>query len=93
METKEVITTPKRNIPKRITIWAGVVTAILMIPLITNAPWTGSDFIFAGIILLMCATVYELSTKNMSNVKHRASVAAGVILFIFLVMGWAASGP
>lgn len=83
----------QRNVIKRLGVWAVVVAAVLMIPLLTNAPWTGSDFVFAGIVLSACATVYELATKNMSDFKQRAAVAAAVLFFIFLVMGWAAAGP
>jgi len=78
---------------KRLCIWATVVALVLMIPLLTNAPWTGSDYIFAGIVLSICATVYVFATRNSNNVKRKAVVGAGVLFFIFLVMGWAATGP
>ena len=81
------------NIIKRLSVWAAVVVAILMVPLLTNAPWTGSDYIFAGIVLSACATTYVLSTRKMSSIKHRAAVGAAILLFILLVMGWAATGP
>lgn len=93
METKVTTTTTQRNIPKRLSVWAMIVVAILMIPLLTKAPWTGSDYVFAGIVLSLCAITYEMITRNMSNPKQRAAVGTGVLFFIFMVIGWAASGP
>ena len=93
MAAKETSTFTQRNIAKRLSMWAVVVVAVLMIPFLTNAPWTGSDFVFAAIVLSVCATMYELVTRNMSNGKYRVIVGAGVLFFIFLVIGWAASGP
>lgn len=56
-------------------------------------PWTGSDFVFAGAVLFGCAITYELATKNMSSLKHKATVGLAVLFFVFMVMGWAAAGP
>lgn len=80
-----------KNIIKKLSIWAIVVVGILMIPVVTKAPWTSSDFIFAGIVLFGCATVYELATRNMSNRNHRILVGIAVIAFIGLVIAWAAA--
>lgn len=91
MEAKDV--GAPRNIIKRLSVWAVVVVAILMIPFVANAPWTGSDFVFAGVVLFVLATIYELATRNMTNPKHRAIVAAIVLFMLVLVQAWAAAGP
>ena len=88
MKTKQT-----KNIKKRLSVWIFVVAAILMIPFSAKAPWTGSDFVFASIVLLGCATAYELITKNMQNKIHRIAVAIAVLFLIALVIAWAASGP
>lgn len=93
METQETITTKQRNVPLRLTIWAVVVAAILSIPFLANAPWTSSDFIFAGIVLFGCATTYELVTRNMKDAMQRVIVGVAVLFFIVLVLAWAAAGP
>lgn len=93
METKVTNSIAPRNVAKRLPIWMLVIAGVLIIPLVTNAPWTGSDFVFAGVVLFACAAVYEFAARNMSDIKHRAVIAAGVFFFIFMVIGWAASGP
>jgi predicted PurR-regulated permease PerM len=93
MEAREANMSTQRSMAKRLAVWMIVVVAILMIPLLANAPWTFGDFVFAGIVLSACAAVYEYATRNMSSVKQRAAVAAAVLFFIFLVIGWAATGP
>lgn len=91
MNTKDI--KAKRNVPLRLCIWAVVIAGVLLIPYLANAPWTGSDFVFAAIVLSGCAIAYELITRNMTQAKDRALVGASVLFFIFLVIGWAASGP
>jgi hypothetical protein len=93
MATKENVNSFNRNLPQRLIVWALAITAVLLIPYLTKAPWTGSDYVFAGIVLSACAGVYELATKNMSHLKHRLVIGLAILFFIFLVIGWAASGP
>jgi uncharacterized membrane protein YfhO len=81
------------NTKKRLGIWAIVVMAILMIPFLTNAPWTGSDYIFAGVVLFVLATAYELITRNLKNKFHHVLVGGAILLIIVLIIGWAATGP
>jgi hypothetical protein len=90
---KTTTTISQRNISKRLGIWALVVAGILMIPFVAKFPWTGRDFTFAGIVLFVCAAVYEFTTKNMKNKIYRAAVAIAILAFIVLVIAWAATGP
>ena len=83
----------KRNIAKRLSVWAIVVALILMIPHVFNAPWTGRDFVFSGIVLFGAATFYELATKNTNSLKYSFTVGLVVLMGLVLVMGWAAAGP
>lgn len=73
--------------------WTVAIAAILLIPLLTKAPWTVGDFVFAGVGLFGCATAYELATRNTNSKARRIAVAAAILVFIFLVIGWAATGP
>lgn len=79
----------KTNTVRRLTVWAAVVAAVLMIPFVTKAPWTGSDYVFAGIVLYGCAAAYELATKNMSNRMHRVAVGVAVAMVVLLIWAWA----
>lgn len=78
---------------KRMSIWALVIAVILMIPVMGNAPWTSGDFIFAGIVLFLCAFVFEFLTRSMKNTSSKIAVGIAIIFFIILVIGWAATGP
>ncbi len=88
MNTKET-----KNIKKRLMVWAIIVTAILMIPFLAKAPWTESDFAFAGVVLFSLASVYELTTRNMKNKMHHIIVAMVLLFLIMLILAWAATGP
>ena len=93
MNNQSINTAPQDNVMKRLGYGVVAVAAVLMIPFLTNMPWTGFDYIFAGMVLSACAIIYVLATQHMRAVSHRVAVAAGILLFIFLVIGWAASGP
>jgi CDP-diglyceride synthetase len=82
----------KHKLTKRISIWAVVVAGILLIPFITNAPWTSFDYVFAGIVLFILSIIYEFTTINMKNVKNKLIVGAVILMVIILIMGWAATG-
>ncbi len=93
MDSNATKSSSQANTLKRIMIGELVVGLVLSIPFLSNAPWTGSDYVFAGIILSLCATVYVFATKNSNNVQRKVAVGVGILFFIFLVIGWAASGP
>ena len=83
----------KNNLTKRLSIWAGIVAAILMIPLIGQFPWSKGDFIFAGVVLFGSAVGYEVAANRLTNKMYRmtaAVVAIGVVMFIWFL---AVSGP
>ena len=84
-------TSIQKDTTKRLRLWAGVVGLILMIPLLAKAPWTISDFIFAGVVLFGSATVYEFATRNMTSKVNRIVVAGAVLAFLVLVQAWAAA--
>ena len=82
----------RRNITKRLGIWALIVAALLMIPLIAKWPWTLSDFIFGAIMLFGSATIYELVTRNMKNAKYRLAVGIAILVILAIVWVGAATG-
>lgn len=81
------------KIIKKLSIWAVIIFGILMIPFTTQMPWTKGDYLFAGSVLFILATVYELTTKNMKKLSNRLIVGVILIIVIFMIIGWAATGP
>lgn len=77
------------NLPKRLTIWAGIVTAILSIPLILNAPWTGLDYTAAGVVLYGSAVIFEVTTQHMNSSLQKFLVGFTVCMFIVFFWAWA----
>lgn len=77
----------EKKLTKRLAIWALLVTGLLMIPLLGNAPWTGGDFIFAGTVLFGAALGYELATRNMEDSNKRLIIAAATLAMVMFI--WA----
>lgn len=75
-----------RNITKRLAVWALIVAAVLMIPLLASWPWTTGDFVFGAVVLFGFATMYELITRNMQDPKQR--MITGAIVFAVLAFFW-----
>jgi hypothetical protein len=72
---------------KRLMVWAITVAVILLIPFLTNMPWTGSDFVFAGVLLFGSAFVYEMLTKDLVDSRRRkitGLVVLGILGFIWV---------
>jgi hypothetical protein len=77
------------NITKRLSIWAIVVAAILMVPLLAKAPWTGSDFVFAGVGLFGAAALYEFLSEKIKIRHGRIIVGIAVGLMVLALWAWA----
>ena len=75
-----------QNITRRLSVWAIVVAALLMIPLLGKWPWTGSDFVFAGILLFGTGLTYELVARKGGTIAYRAAV--GVACATGLLLAW-----
>jgi uncharacterized BrkB/YihY/UPF0761 family membrane protein len=93
MKTNNQDTVVQKSTLKRLGLWSILVVAILIIPFLTKAPWTASDFVFGGVGLFGFATIYELVTRKMVNKKHRIAVGVAIVIAIMMVVGWAATGP
>ncbi len=78
---------------KKFGIWASLIIVILSIPYVTKAPWTGSDYLFAGIVLFAVAFIFEYVTRHTANIYYKVLVGWGLLVCIALLIGWAASGP
>jgi hypothetical protein len=77
---------------KRLTIISLCIASLLLLPLVamqfTNeVKWTLSDFVAAGILLLVAGLVVEFILRKVKTTKFR--IAACVALFLVFLLLWA----
>ena len=72
------------RIPWRLIGWGGA-ALLLLLPLAARAPWTLSDFIFAGVVFGLVGTGIELAVRK-GNAAY--SLAAGLALGASLLSVW-----
>ena len=82
---------PGPRVPWRIVGWA-IPVGLLMIPWLAGAPWTASDFIFAGVVFAVVGGLFELAARASRNISYRAAVVVAVAsgflqLWITLAVG------
>lgn len=82
----------KRNITKRLIVWAGAVVLMLMVPLVAmqftdEVVWTSSDFIIAGVLLFGAGLAYVLATANVNSSKRKIFIGVAIAVVFFLI--WA----
>ncbi len=74
----------RRGIPWRLIGWGGA-GLLLLLPLVARAPWTLSDFIFAGVVFGIVGGGLELAVRK-GNAAY--SMAAGLALGASLLSVW-----
>ncbi len=70
----------------RVLGWSGA-AFLLLLPLIANAPWTASDYVFAAVLIGGVGGLFELAVRNSRSPAHRAAVGvalAGAFLTIWV---------
>ena len=67
-----------RGIPWRIVGW-GTAALLLLLPLVAGAPWTLSDFVFAGVMFGTVGLAFELIARKSSGFAYRAGASAAII--------------
>jgi hypothetical protein len=72
------------GIPWRVIGWGGA-ALLLILPLVIGAPWSLSDFIFAGVVFAIVGAGLELAVRK-GNAAY--SLAAGLALGASLLSGW-----
>lgn len=75
------------RLPWRVIGWGGA-AGILLLPWLTDAPWTLFDFLLAGILLGGAGLLAELTVRT-GNIAYRAGagVAVAAAFLLFLVNG------
>ncbi len=77
---------------KRLTIISFCIASLLLLPLVAmqftdEVKWTLSDFVVAGILLLVAGLAVEFTMRKVKTTKLRI-VACVVLLLVFLLL-WA----
>ncbi|MDP2629715.1 MAG: hypothetical protein Q8P45_03395 [Candidatus Harrisonbacteria bacterium] len=72
-----------KNTTKRLSVWAGVVALILLLPLVAmqftdEANWSLSDFIFMGAALFGLGLAYELIARRSEKTVYRVAFGLGL---------------
>jgi hypothetical protein len=70
--------------PWRIVGWGGA-AALLLLPFIAHAPWTLSDYIFAGAVFAVVGGTFELAVSRSGNAWYRGGVAVALATAFLLV--------
>lgn len=76
----------RRMSRRRIAVWAAA-ALVLLLPLVTGAPWSLSDYLFAGILLFGSLGAYEVAARMAGDSAYRAGVGiaiAGAFLLIWI---------
>jgi hypothetical protein len=76
-------TSRRRGIPWRIAAW-GTAALLLLLPLVANAPWTASDFVFMGVLLGSVGLAFELAVRK-GNAAYRMGAGAALAATFLIV--------
>ncbi len=84
------------SIPARFILWGGAVV-LLLIPaiamLITHeVAWTAFDFAFAGGMLFLVASAFELAARQSGSVAYRVGAGIAAVTALFVVWATGAVG-
>lgn len=63
-----------------------VITFLLLIPLITRAPWSLFDFAAAGVLLTGAGLIFEFLMRAVKKFEYR--IALGLVLLAVLFIVW-----
>lgn len=68
----------RRGIPWRVIGW-GIAALLLLLPWVANAPWTASDFVFAGVLFGSVGLAFEFIVRKSSSLACRFGAALAVV--------------
>jgi len=82
---------------RNLLLYALVTALLLLIPLVAmqftaEVNWTGSDFVFAGLLLFGSGLVYEFATRNVTGPRSSAIIAIIVLAVLAFIWVGAATG-
>lgn len=62
-----------------------VTAAILLIPLLGNWPWTLSDFIVMGTLLVGTGLLLALASRKIKNISYRTAAIVALLVAFLLI--------
>ena len=74
----------RHGVPWRIVGWS-IPVLLLLLPLVSGAPWTLSDFVTAGAMLIAVGLALELALHASRDLSYRAGAAAAVAAIFLLI--------
>ncbi len=74
----------RRWSPWRIAGWSAA-ALILLLPLLTGAPWTVGDYVFAAVLLLGVGLPFDLVMRKADSAAYRAASGLGLAAGLLLV--------
>ena len=81
----------RRLSPWRILGWS-TAGLLLLVPWLANAPWTASDYVFAGVMFGSVGLAFELVVRKSSILAYRLAAATAVVAAFLTVWVNAAVG-
>jgi len=90
MAGREMVTTKldrgdgRGRTPWRMVGW-GAAAGLMALPLVAKWPWTGSDFVFAGVLIGGVGLAFELVVRASGNMAYRAGAAVALAACFLLV--------
>lgn len=72
---------------RRLTLIAAVIVFLLLIPVALKFPWSGFDFLIAGVLLFGTGLAIELVLRLVTGLWARIALSGAILLALFLV--WA----
>jgi hypothetical protein len=75
----------------RIAAWVAA-ALLLLLPWVAGAPWSGGDFIFAGILLFGSLGAYEVAARMTGDTAYRAGIGVAIAAAFLLIWVNAAVG-
>lgn len=77
-----------RGVPWRMIGW-GTAALLLLLPLLANAPWTVSDFVFMGVLFGSVGLAFEFIVRKSGSVSYRvgSALALGAAFLTIWVNG------
>ena len=87
-----ILKTNNMNIQKRFSVYITCILLVLLLPLIAmqytdEINWQLTDFIVAGVLLILTSIAIETSLRLFSNKNHK-TIFIVIILFVLLLL-WA----
>lgn len=63
----------------------GLAALLLLLPWVANAPWTGSDFVIAGVMLGTLGLGIEFAARNSGSLPYRLGAVTALVSSLLII--------